>query len=236
MNCVEALAACFYICGHPEWAEDVLASFSYGEAFLDINASLLKRYAACKDEVEVKKAEEVWLEKIEKEYTKHREDKEGGGEEDVWAGGNMNRRMLDDSDDDEEKEDGEESEEVGVPQNSYDMPESDDDEEEMAELRRRVLASKPFANPTAKDEDEKQEPERIPRTEPAPAEEAEDEKLRSSSEDDGEDDDEFDSFMSAQPTTDRTGILGKQRQKAMNKKGTTVSFTSASLKAHSNGR
>ena len=86
------------------------------------------------------------------------------------------------------------------------------------------------------DEDEKQEPERIPRTEPAPAEEAEDEKLRSSSEDDGEDDDEFDSFMSAQPTTDRTGILGKQRQKAMNKKGTTVSFTSASLKAHSNGR
>lgn len=236
MNCVEALAACFYICGHPEWAEDVLASFSYGEAFLDINASLLKRYAACKDEEEIKKAEEVWLEKIEKEYTKHREDKEGGGEEDVWAGGNMNRRMLDDSDDDEEKEDGEENEEGGVPQNSYDMPESDDDEEEMAELRRRVLASKPFANPTVKDEDEKQELERIPRTEPAPPEEAKDEKLGSGSDDDGEDDDEFDSFMNAQPTTDRTGIAGKQRQKAMNKKGTTVSFTSASLKAHSNGR
>jgi pre-rRNA-processing protein TSR3 len=241
LNCVEALAACFYICGHPEWAEDVLESFSYGEAFLDINASLLKRYAACKDEVEVKKAEEVWLEKIEKEYTKHREDKEGGGEEDVWAGGNMNRRMLDD-DDDDEKEDGEESEEERVPQNSYDMPESDDDEEEMAELRRRVLASKPFANPTAKDEDEKQEAERIPmtepipRTEPAQAEEAEDDKLGSGPEDNGDDDDEFDSFMNAQPTTDRTGIAGKQRQKAMNKKGTTVSFTSASLKAHSNGR
>src|SRR5262245_16172432 len=50
LNCVEAIAACYYICGHANWAEDILASFSYGEAFLDINASLLKRYAACKDE------------------------------------------------------------------------------------------------------------------------------------------------------------------------------------------
>jgi pre-rRNA-processing protein TSR3 len=236
LNCVEALAACFYICGHPEWAEDVLASFSYGEAFLDINASLLKRYAACKDEEEIKKAEEVWLEKIEKEYTKHREEKEGGGEEDVWAGGNMNRRVLDDSDDDEDKEDGEGSDEEGIPQNRYDMPESDDDEEEMAELRRRVLASKPFANLSSKDEDEKQEPERIVRTEPVPVKEDKKDVQESGSEDDDEDNDEFDSFMNAQPTTDRTGIVGKQRQKAMNKKGTTVSFTSASLKAHSNGR
>ena len=38
-------------------------------------------------------------------------DCEGGGEEDVWAGGNMNRRVLDDSDDDEDKEDGEAEEE-----------------------------------------------------------------------------------------------------------------------------
>lgn len=236
LNCVEALAACFYICGHPEWAEDVLASFSYGEAFLDINASLLKRYAACKDEEEIKKAEEVWLEKIEKEYTKNREEKEGGGDDDVWAGGNMNRRVLDDSDDDPEKEDGDGSEDEGVPQNSYDMPVSDDDEEEMAELRRRVLASKTFANPTSKDEDEKQAPERIARTEPAPGKDIKGEEESSGSENDGEDDDEFDSFMNAQPTTDRTGIVGKQRQKAMNKKGTTVSFTSASLKAHSSGR
>src|SRR5690242_21098902 len=27
LNCVEALAACFYICGHPDWAEDILATF-----------------------------------------------------------------------------------------------------------------------------------------------------------------------------------------------------------------
>ncbi|KAF2799481.1 DUF367-domain-containing protein [Melanomma pulvis-pyrius CBS 109.77] len=225
LNCVEALAACFYICGYPEWAEDALASFSYGEAFLDINASLLKRYAACKDEEEIKKAEEVWLEKIEKEYTQHRADKEGGGEEDVWAGGNMNRRVLDDSDD---EEDGEGGEEESTPQNSYNMPESEDDEEEMAELRRRVLASKPFANPASK-EDGKKEPERIAGTESTPIKAKDDEVEEEEGSDDDGDDAEFDSFMDAQPTTDRMGIVGKQRQKALDKKATTVSFTSASL-------
>ena len=76
----------------------------------------------------------------------------------------------------------------------------------MAELRRRVLASKPFTNPTPKDaeeeedEDDKKIPERIPRTEPAPG------NAKAGEEDDSEpaegdvDDDEFDSFMDAQPT------------------------------------
>lgn len=237
LNCVEALAACFYICRHAEWATDVLAGFSYGAAFLDINASLLKRYAACSNEEEVKKAEEVWLAKIEKEWNQSRAEREGEVD-DVWAGGNRNRIVVDDSDDDEEEEGGSEEEEIL--QHSYDMPESEEDEEEMAELRKRVLASKPFSNPAGKGkEDERKEPERIARTEPAPAAvstELEDENRDkgSGSEDDG-DDDEFDSFMSAQPTTDRTGIMSKQRQKALDKKATTVSFTSAAVSARSLG-
>ncbi|KAF1966807.1 DUF367-domain-containing protein [Bimuria novae-zelandiae CBS 107.79] len=238
LNCVEAIAACYYICGHAEWAEDILASFSYGEAFLDINAALLKRYAACKDEEEVKRAEEKWLAKLEKEYTDSREEKEGGGEDDAWAGGNMNRRQIDFSDDeDEDEEDGEEDGGEGGggtgAQNPYNLPESDDDEEEMAELRRRVLASKPFANPAPKEEeeDEKRQLERIPRTEPAPALKDEKDDDSGSAPEGGDDDDDFDSFMSAQPTTDRTGIAGKQRQKAMDK--VTATFTSASLKAPS---
>jgi pre-rRNA-processing protein TSR3 len=239
LNCVEALAACFYICGHEEWAEEILASFGYGEAFLEINARLLKRYAACKDEEEIKKAEEVWLEKIEREYTDSRVAKEEGEEEDVWAGGNMNRRIVDESDDDDEDEDGEGSdddEDVVDARNPYDLPESDDDEEEMAELRRRVLASKPFANPTKgsdavdnedEDDDGKKQPKRIARTEPAPK----DEEDEGSAPDDGEDED-FDSFMNAQPTTDRTGITAKQRLKGQGSK-ISATFTSASLKAPS---
>lgn len=237
LNCVEALAASYYICGHPEWAEDILSSFSYGEAFLDINAALLKRYSACQNEEEIKKAEEVWLAKIEREYVDNRAEKEDGGEEDAWAGGNMNRRQIDfsdEEDEDGEDKEGEESEEEIDRRNPYNIPEPSDDEEEMAELRRRVLASKPFVNPTPKAaDDERKQPERIARTEPIPPKDKDDDDDGSGSapEHDGLDE-EFDSFMAAQPTTDRTGIQGKQRQKAMDKKA-TATFTSASLKAPS---
>jgi pre-rRNA-processing protein TSR3 len=227
LNCVEALAACYYICGHPEWAESILSTFSYGEAFLDINSALLKRYMACENEEEVKKAEEVWLAKIEREYNEHRAEKEDGVEEDEWAGGNMNRMPIDESDEGEDDDD--DDEDQADPRNPYDIPESSDDEEEMAELRRRVLASKTFANPTPKHEDDeddddddskdqKKVPERIPRTEPAPKSLYREIDQGNASVDDNEEDDEFDSFMASQPTTDRTGITSKQRQKAMDKK------------------
>lgn len=240
LNCVEALAACFYICGHPEWAESILSTFSYGQAFLDINSALLKRYMACENEEEVKKAEEVWLEKIEREYAESRTEKEDGAEEDDWAGGNMNRMPIDESDEDDEDDDDDEDEDEDDEEdkvdsrNPYNIPESSDDEEEMAELRRRVLASKPFSNPGPKDdedEDEKKVPQRIARTEPAPnltvKEEAQDDS--DVPEDDAEVDD-FDSFMAAQPTTDRTGITSKQRQKALGQKFT---FASGAVKAPS---
>lgn len=236
LNCVEALAACFYICGHPDWAEDILATFSYGRAFLDINAALLKRYEACENEEEIKKAEEVWLAKIEHEYEQSRAEKEDGAEDDVWAGGNQNRRVIDESSDEDDDED-EEEEQGPDPNNPYGLPESDD-EEEMAELRRRVLASKPFTNPGAKKEDDddeeeedgdkKKEPQRIPRTEPAPKAEEEQDEDRS---DAGADDDEFDAFMNAQPTTDRTGINSRQRQKALDKQ--TATFSSGKVNAPS---
>lgn len=232
LNCVEALAACFYICGHADWAEDILSTFSYGRAFLDINAALLKRYEACENEEQIKKAEEVWLAKIEQEFEQARADKEDGVEDDVWAGGNQNRRVIDESDEDEDDEDDEEDD--TDPRNPYDLPPSDD-EEEMAELRRRVLASKPFANPTKnEDEDEddtKKAPERIPRTEPAPKHDEKEDDKSEGSNDDGADDEEFDAFMNAQPTTDRTGITGKQRQKALDKQ--TVTFSSGKVNAPS---
>ena len=239
LNCVEAIAACYYICGHKEWAEDILASFSYGEAFLDINAALLKRYSNCANEEEIKKAEEIWLAKIEREYNDSRAEKEDGQERDVWAGGNMNRRQIDFSDEeDDEGGEKQDEEEDGTPnldaQNPYNLPSDDDDEEEMAELRRRVLASKPFANLSKDaDDDEKKAPERISKIEPAlppkPRKEEVDQDSESDLTDDGQDD-EFDSFMSAQPTTDRTGIAGKQRQKAMDKK-MTATFSSGSVSA-----
>lgn len=251
LNCVEALAACYYICGHPEWAEEALASFSYGEAFLEINATLLKRYMACTTEEEVKKAEEVWLAKIEKEYSDSRADRDAGVEEDAWAGGNLNRRAPIESDDDDDEdndevetndqdgnkaqedgsgnEEADESEEEGVAR-QYDMPESSDDEEEMAELRRRVLASKPFANPAPAEPDDKKQIQRITKSSATTAEDA----AENSGSDDGLDD-EFDKIIKATPVTDRTGITAKQRLKNQDNK-ITATFTSASLVAPSRQR
>jgi len=220
LNCVEALAACFSICGHHEWAEDILSTFSYGQAFLDINAALLKRYAACTSEEEIKKAEETWLAKLEREHAESRADRDASTTDDAWREGNLNRRPIDESDEegeDGEKEGQDEEDEDAEGRDPYELPEESDDEEEMAELRRRVLLSKPFANPT--DGEQKKEPERIARTEPPPLREDSDAES-------GSDlglDDSFDAIINATPITDRAGITAKQRLKAQDNMSATFS-------------
>jgi pre-rRNA-processing protein TSR3 len=226
LNCVEALGAAFYICGHPEWAEEVLSHFSYGEAFLEINSSILKRYAACKDEEDIKKTEEAWMARLEREYSDSRADGENGPETDMWKGGNSNHRAAVSSDEEDEDEDrkGEGSgdemggmylgtkppksaeEEPEEDKDPFDISDDEDDEEEMAELRRRVLASKPFSNPTASEE--KKPPEKVSR--PVPLKEDSDVEADS----DNGDDDEFDNIINATPVTDRIGIQAKQKAKA----------------------
>ena len=210
LNCAEALAACFFICGHEDWAHEVLAHFSYGEPFLEINAQLLKRYAACANEDEIKKAEELWLAKIEREYSESRVEDVGAGGKDEWKGGNLNRRPVVDSDDEEDdsdapKSDDEDGEDGGVEiGDPLAISDEEDDEEEMAELRRRVLASKPFSNPSTED---RKPPERIARTVSVPVD------SDSESGSDMGDNDVFDSIIDATPVTDRTGINSKQKQR-----------------------
>ncbi|KAM0717587.1 hypothetical protein Q7P37_007439 [Cladosporium fusiforme] len=256
LNCVEALAACFYICGHPEWAEGILAPFSYGSSFLEINDAPLKRYAACKDEEEVKKAEEAWLAKIENEYNDDRAEREAM-KDDMWAGGNMNHRNLNAASDSEEEgsdeEDGDSDAgslggiqlggpkpgEQPKPGNPDDEEEEDrdpfalppsDDEEEMAELRRRVLASKPFTNPKKPADDEDKVPEQIQRAGPAGM--PEDSDAESGSDIGGGDDDEFDNIMNAAPMTDRAGISAAKRKKQMEKEGKlSVTYSRTELSA-----
>ncbi|KAF7197311.1 Ribosome biogenesis protein TSR3 [Pseudocercospora fuligena] len=256
LNCVEALAACFAICGHLDWAEEILSTFSYGQSFLDINEEVLAKYAACKDEEEVKKCEEAWLAQIENEWREDREAREDN-KDDAWAGGNMNRRGprpvqgndLDSEEGSDEEEDDDDSDasslggiQLGGPRpgekvlvhgntedgegdddeerDPYDLPPDDDDEEEMAELRRRVLASKPFSNPSKAEDNERQAPERIQRpSEPKKVELPVDSDAESGSDIGNEDDDEFDNIMNAAPVTDRAGIQAAQRKRAMEREG-----------------
>ncbi|KAL6720949.1 ribosome biogenesis protein tsr3 [Lecanora helva] len=219
LNCAEALAACFYICGHEDWAQEVLKHFSYGRSFLEINSQLLKRYAACSNEEETKQAEERWLAKIEREYEDSRRDGDTGDNDDMWKSGNLNRRPVIDSDDEDEDDSdapksGEDDEDggVGVSAHSLDISEDEDDEEEMAELRRRVLASKPFVNPN---QEEKKVPEKIVKTVPIDSD--------AESGSDVGDNEAFDNIIDATPVTDRTGITAKERLRK--DKEPSVTFT-----------
>ncbi|MFB6137681.1 MAG: DUF367 family protein [Halobacteriaceae archaeon] len=53
LTTVEALAAGAVILGDRDAAEALLAKFTWGETFLEVNAEPLERYAACADSAEV---------------------------------------------------------------------------------------------------------------------------------------------------------------------------------------
>lgn len=236
LNCAEALAAAFYICGHEDWAEAVLTHFNYGQPFLEINAAVLKRYAACKNEAEVKQAEEKWLAKIEKEYANNRGGPGGEGA-DAWKGGNLNFKpeANDDDEDEEEEEDDDGDEESGgvtlpdplAPLLPSSSDGEEEEEEQMAEIRRRVLASKPFTNPNPSASDSppahiKKISRPVAASSPAygyPSEDSsqiddDDEDADDHGEGEGgggeeEDNELFDRIIDARPPTHRTGINNK---------------------------
>lgn len=226
LNCVEALAACFYICGHEDWAKDVLKHFRYGDAFLNINSQLLKRYAACTTEDDVKKTEEEWLVKIEREYSESRANT--GNPDDIWTVGNTNRK-ADNSDEDgsnDSNDEEENSEEDEADKDPFAISDDSEDEEQMKEIRQKILNSKSFQNPTDDDDDDDDKPQpgkiQVPQPKPsAPAHEVSDAKPGSANSDDDNDDDDdddaFDNIINATPATDRTGIIAMQRQKEREK-------------------
>lgn len=241
LNCAEALAAAMWICGKEEWARGIMEPFSYGEAFLEINTSLLKRYAKCEDEAGVKRVQEEWMEKLEKEYTDSRD-----ADADFWESGNVNHRSaVPDSDEEEEEGSDEDDSDESGDDDSVDgiflgkkpgksvnkvSEEEDDpyaisddsDDDEMAEIRRKVLASKTFADPEA----DRKKPETISRPQ-HPQDESDGGSARGSLGGD-DDDDEFDHIIEATPNTDKMGLarLKKERERAAG----TISISASGAK------
>lgn len=143
LNCVEALAACFAIVGHEDWALELLENFSWGPTFLDINSELIQIYQQCTDSDSVKKAEEAWLDKLDKE---HEERKLRKQTDDVWLVGNTNRGLP--PSDSEEYEDEDEEGEV------------EEDEGESAEdkgVRDEIVEEKPEIETKSNDIQESKE-------------------------------------------------------------------------------
>lgn len=85
LNCVEALAACFAIVGHRDWAEEALSHFSWGQSFLDINEDLFDIYEQCTDAESIQAAQKEWLDDLEREAEERARQKTEGG--DMWAVG-----------------------------------------------------------------------------------------------------------------------------------------------------
>ncbi|CAE6437303.1 unnamed protein product, partial [Rhizoctonia solani] len=72
LNCVEALAAAFYIVGLGEYAETLLSKFSWGHSFWKVNGGLLRRYQECKDAAEIQAVQDVIVAELEADYEKRR--------------------------------------------------------------------------------------------------------------------------------------------------------------------
>lgn len=143
LNCVEALAACFAIVGHNDWALALLENFSWGPTFLEINEELIEIYQKCTDSESVEQAQNEWMAKLEDEV---RQRKENRG--DIWKTGNINRKngTLSDDDDDEEEEEDDDEEDEG--------DEDDGDSEEVEYDRLGNIISK---SRDSDDEDEEAE-------------------------------------------------------------------------------
>lgn len=76
LNCAEAVAAGFYLTGHPEWAELIMSKFAWGDSFWKLNKSLIERYLTCTTAEDIIEMQERIQEEMEQEA---RERKADGG-------------------------------------------------------------------------------------------------------------------------------------------------------------
>ncbi|KAF8580926.1 DUF367-domain-containing protein [Ramaria rubella] len=81
LNCVEALAAAFYITGFDQYAETLLEKFSWGHSFWEVNQHLIERYRTCETATQVSEMQERIISDAEADYEESRrrtrEDEDG---------------------------------------------------------------------------------------------------------------------------------------------------------------
>ncbi|KAJ7880003.1 hypothetical protein B0H14DRAFT_2708217 [Mycena olivaceomarginata] len=68
LNCVEALAAAFYIAGFDAYAERLLSGFGWGGSFWKVNRTFLERYKTCGSAEEVSAMQERIMDELEQSW------------------------------------------------------------------------------------------------------------------------------------------------------------------------
>ncbi|KAL5529002.1 hypothetical protein ACEPAG_4976 [Sanghuangporus baumii] len=101
LNCVEALAAAFYITGFDSYAEQLLAPFGWAASFYDVNKPYIERYRTCKSASEVSEMQEIIMRELEESYQQSRKDDDNG---DLLVA-NPNHRRSNSEEEDEEPPD-----------------------------------------------------------------------------------------------------------------------------------
>ncbi|KAI0697013.1 hypothetical protein BC835DRAFT_1405760 [Cytidiella melzeri] len=95
LNCVEALAAAFYITGFDSFAERLLSCFGWGHSFWEVNKDLITLYRRCHSASDMIKTQEEILKDLEASYQQSRESAGSTVAEDDWLAPNPNHRAID---------------------------------------------------------------------------------------------------------------------------------------------
>ncbi|KAI0791163.1 DUF367-domain-containing protein, partial [Abortiporus biennis] len=103
LNCVEALAAAFYITGFDSYAEKLLSAFGWGHAFYEVNKIFIDEYKKCSSSAEVVETQEKLLKELDQKYDESRALPGEDGEDLLVP--NPNHQQHEQSPEDSESED-----------------------------------------------------------------------------------------------------------------------------------
>ncbi|KDR80434.1 hypothetical protein GALMADRAFT_223316 [Galerina marginata CBS 339.88] len=109
LNCVEALAAAFYITGFESYAEKLLSSFGWGGSFIEVNRLFLDKYKTCETAEGVSAMQEKIMQELEESWNESRKNKEasyGTGDSEDLLVANPNHGLILSGGSDEEGEGG----------------------------------------------------------------------------------------------------------------------------------
>lgn len=110
LNCVEALAAAFYLTGFDDHANTLMGEFGWGESFWDINKPHLQKYRTCQSSEEVVAMQDSIISELERSYEESRKNK--GSTEDLLVPNPNHATIIDDEEAEEEEGDDEDRKSV----------------------------------------------------------------------------------------------------------------------------